>query len=968
MSDSGLPDPGKACQASPRLIELQLGLAIALANSHDPDEILRLCLDAAIEVSGMDSGGVYLKEAGTGDLRLRAHKGLAETFAASASLIPASSPKAMLIETGPPLYGRYSELIQPLGEAEKNERLEAIAVVPVRHRDHVVGCVNVASHTIAEVPRAVRGALETVVWQVGGALARAEAERVSRGLAQIIHQCPYPIVSTDLDGRITSWNDGAERSFGYSAAEVVGREVSLMYPAGAGLPLQEGFIEPLLRGGRHELEVLNRRRDGTEFTAQLTLWMLRDEHGQPTAMVGYGLDISKRKRLEELMQARLRLLQMPDTSSLTVVHESVVREAKALTRSRDGFFRVLDGGWFSGHEGASFQMQDHGTASVDGTPLPDGPLVAECLVARKPVFRHEIKRVGLQPTDSSPVSASEESLLVVPLVRGSTAFAVLGVRGKPGEYDQSDVEALTVLGKIGWDVIERLCAEKALRDSEEHLRLATEAAQIGIWERDLGTDRLSYSPLMERLLGYEPGSFPGTEAAFGALLHPESTDAYATARAQARTGEGFFQTELRFKLRDGGDRWALVLGRRLVDTEGRPTRIVGVHIDITERKCLEERYRHSQKLESIGQLAGGVAHDFNNILAAMLMQLALLSRGPDVPDEIRRSMHDLELEARRAANLTRQLLMFSRRSVLQMRPRDLNEVVANLLPMLGRLLGEHIDLSFQRKADLPSVEIDEGMIEQVLVNLAVNARDAMPKGGQITISSDLVEILAGDLGANHEMRPGTFVRLSVADTGSGMDEATRKRVFEPFFTTKEPGRGTGLGLATVYGIVAQHRGWVEAESELGRGTTFRILLPGCAQPVVAHNEKPPGVLARGKETLLVVEDELMVRRLLAQFLRRLGYTVIEASNGREAIGLWAEHGRVVDLLFTDMVMPEGLTGLELADRLRAEKPGLKVIVASGYSSDMLQSGVAKRSRAVYLAKPFEAPALAAAVRACLDAS
>lgn len=311
--------------------------------------------------------------------------------------------------------------------------------------------------------------------------------------------------------------------------------------------------------------------------------------------------------------------------------------------------------------------------------------------------------------------------------------------------------------------------------------------------------------------------------------------------------------------------------------------------------------------------------------------------------------------------------MFSRRSVLAVKPLDLNEVVGNLLKMLNRLIGEHINLSFDGGAGLPSVPADAGMLEQVLMNLVVNARDAMPKGGQIAITTQCAEFGPADPGVDPNRQPGRFVCLGVADSGCGMDSATLKRVFEPFFTTKEAGKGTGLGLATVHGIVAQHKGWVEVESQVGVGTTFRVYLPA-VEPSRKEFSHSTGteLIRRGKETILLVEDEPKVRRLVSGVLRQLGYQVYEAANGPQAMILWRMHSPEVDLLLTDMVMPEGMNGLELTERLKDLKPGLKAIISSGYSAEIAQAGVPSRPGVDYLPKPYEAKTLAAAVRSCLD--
>jgi len=395
--------------------------------------------------------------------------------------------------------------------------------------------------------------------------------------------------------------------------------------------------------------------------------------------------------------------------------------------------------------------------------------------------------------------------------------------------------------------------------------------------------------------------------------------------------------------------------------------VAAVWTDITDKRRLEEQLRQAQKLEAVGQLAGGVAHDFNNILAAIMMHLGLLQTNATLDADTREALRDLDAEARRAASLTRQLLMFSRRSVLAVRPLDVNEVIANLLKMLTRLIGEDIQLRFEGGSVLPSVDADAGMLEQVVMNLVVNARDAMPKGGRITISTQLAVFAEPDFAVNPSRQAGRFVCLAISDTGTGMNEGTLKRLFEPFFTTKEVGRGTGLGLATVHGIVAQHQGWVEVESQVGQGTTFRVYLPARSAASVTEESPAPNLpLQRGQETILLVEDEREVRRTVGQALQVLGYQVHLAENGQQAMRLWQTHGSQVDLLLTDMVLPEGMTGLELTEHLRELKPDLRVIISSGYTAEMVRAGVPDKPGIIYLPKPYDLVKLAEAVRKCLD--
>ncbi len=388
--------------------------------------------------------------------------------------------------------------------------------------------------------------------------------------------------------------------------------------------------------------------------------------------------------------------------------------------------------------------------------------------------------------------------------------------------------------------------------------------------------------------------------------------------------------------------------------------------DITNRKQLQAQFLHAQKMQAVGQLAGGVAHDFNNILAAGLLQLQLLQQKQNLEPELAASLRELQRGTERAANLTRQLLLFSRRQVMQTKRLDSNEVIKGVLKMLTRLLGEDIDVAFSPSPEPVWVEADVSMLEQVVMNLCVNARDAMSGGGRLDLSVQNLVLGAEEARQHPEGRPGRFACLTVTDTGCGMDETTLKRIFEPFFTTKEPGKGTGLGLATVHGIVEQHHGWVQVESVVGRGTTFRVFLPAVEPPVDAQVQTDQVKCRGGAETILLVEDDEQVRMMVTKTLRLFGYEILEASDGLEAIRMWEPQGAKVSLVFTDMVMPGGFTGLELAQRLRQSKPGLKVLISSGYSPDLLDREGRLPAGMRFLAKPYDPKSLSRIVREFLD--
>jgi len=391
--------------------------------------------------------------------------------------------------------------------------------------------------------------------------------------------------------------------------------------------------------------------------------------------------------------------------------------------------------------------------------------------------------------------------------------------------------------------------------------------------------------------------------------------------------------------------------------------------DITERLMMEAQLRQSQKMESVGQLAAGVAHDINNILTVIQGHAGLLLNvTPPGADSIK-SLKQISAASERAASFVRQLLTFSRKQIFRSKVVDLNTLLRNLENMLPQMLGEDIALEIRYQPNLPHIEAGTGMIEQIAMNLAVNSRDAMPQGGKLLITTSAVEIRASHAKRHPEARPGWFVCLTVTDTGCGMDHKVLQRLFEPFFTTKEVGKGTGLGLASIYGMVKQHQGWIEVQSEIAVGSTFKVYLPVASETRVAPAAPivEPKTVRGGEETILVVEDETGLLELVRNVLQGYHYHVLAASSGAEALRVWDEHDGRVDLLLTDMIMPGGMTGHALAAKLRKQKPGLKVIYSSGYSSELMEKDSGGNST-VFLAKPYLPLQLAQAVRICLDAS
>ncbi|HEY5927113.1 MAG TPA: ATP-binding protein [Kofleriaceae bacterium] len=501
------------------------------------------------------------------------------------------------------------------------------------------------------------------------------------------------------------------------------------------------------------------------------------------------------------------------------------------------------------------------------------------------------------------------------------------------------------------------------RQGTERFQLLARATNDAVWDWDLMTNEIWWSEGLRTLFGLPPDAVPTLDT-WAARIHAEDLPRVERSLFGAvQSGKHFWSDEYRFLCHDR--RYADILDRGyVIHDRGRPVRMVGAMLDITERRRLEDQLRQAQKMEALGQLSGGIAHDFNNLLTVIQVNAALISRG--APEgEIKEHASDIAHASDRAAALTRQLLTVSRKQVMQQHVVDVNEVVQNMTRMLQRALGEDVALVEHLSTNLPPVKADVGMLEQVLLNLAVNARDAMRAGGQLTIATGeklIAEPRSGSLPAQH-------VFVSVSDTGTGIAVDQLPHIFEPFFTTKDVGKGSGLGLATVYGIVRQHQGWIDVASEPEHGTTFCFFLPATRPSHVEHDTKPSvdPELPRGTETLLVVEDEDALRQLVVNVLEACGYTVFAASSGVQAIELWPVLRDQVQLLLTDLVMPGGVTGRELAERLRKDLPALRVVYTSGYAAAQAGTGEPLVEGQNFLAKPYQPELLARIVRGVLDA-
>jgi signal transduction histidine kinase/ActR/RegA family two-component response regulator len=500
---------------------------------------------------------------------------------------------------------------------------------------------------------------------------------------------------------------------------------------------------------------------------------------------------------------------------------------------------------------------------------------------------------------------------------------------------------------------------------ERNLDEVEQIARVGSWTLDPATGEATWSTQMYRILGRDSNGPPVGLAEISRLFTPDSVTRVSAAVERAvKTGESW-HTDLEIVRPDGGRAWVVSHGIAERGASGAVVRIHGTMQDVTAQRRLEQQLQQAQRLEAVGQLAGGIAHDFNNILTAIRGYTDLVRNDLPPNDPNRADLGHVLGAADRAAQLVNQLLAFSRRQVLQPRVVEPGDVIEEIVPLLRRLLGEGIDIVARPTPGLGRIRVDPGQLGQVIVNLGVNARDAMPRGGRLTIEATNVELDDAYAERHAGARPGAHVLIAVSDTGHGMDPETQAHVFEPFFTTKGPDKGTGMGLATVYGIVKQSGGSIYLYSEPDRGTTFKLYFPRTdAEPAPVAADAPPTRSLSGTETILLVEDDAEVRGYARRVLEAAGFTVLEAPDGAVAIEIAATAPRRIDLLLTDAVLP-GIHGVELARRL-AEESGLPVLYVSGFTEDtVIQHGVVAPG-VRFLAKPYRADDLVRTVRALLD--
>jgi len=802
---------------------------------------------------------------------------------------------------------------------------------------------------------------------------RAEEERAR--LTTILESTNDLVAMATPNGIVCYINAAGRRMLGLSEQEDLrGYRISESHPQWASDLVSNTAIPTAAKEGLWEGETVIRYRDGREVPVSQIIMAHRSADGELLYLSTIMRDISERKRAEEetrlneqRFEALFRLNQMVD-ATLNELCQFAMEEAVRLTRSTIGYIA------FCNEDESLLTMYAWSKAAMQECSIQDRPLIypvgstglwGEAVRQRQPIITNDYSLPNPWKKGHPEGHVHVMRHMNAPIFDGNHIVIVAGVGNKPTDYDEIDVRQLTLLMQGMWSIVQRRQTDEALRRSEENYRGIFDASNEAMFIHDTSGAILDVNRRMCELFGISREEAVRLQFKDFSNGEPPYSQAEAIQWVEKAYQSGPQLFEWLCKRRDGRLFWGEVaLSRVRIDGQDR---ILAAARDITSRKQLEEQLRQAQKMEAVGQLAGGVAHDFNNLLQAINGFTDMALQDIEADHAARPLLQEVAKAGDRAASLVRQLLAFSRRQVIHPEYLDLNEVIAGLLKMLVRVLGEHIRINFVPGHSPGNIYADRGQIEQVLMNLSLNARDAMPAGGTLTIETACIRADAEYCQTNTWARPGEFVVLTIMDNGCGMDAETLKHIFDPFFTTKEVGKGTGLGLATVYGIVRQHEGMINVYSELGTGTVFRIYLPKSGRPVEVVEIAQPEQTYSGTETILLAEDDEIVRNLSRRLLQEAGYTVLLAEDGQEALRVAQEHGDQIALALLDVVMPR-MGGREVYERLRHSHPRMRFLFASGYSVDFFNASLMPKEGLELVQKPFDPKMLLSRIRKILDRS
>jgi len=749
--------------------------------------------------------------------------------------------------------------------------------------------------------------------------------------------------------------------FGYAAPEILGQSVEKLVVPPDRLAESKWVNEALVKGERITLETKRRRKDGTLVEVSVSCAPLQLEGQIAGFYVGYH-DISDRRRVEALSSALYRVAEKSSSAHdlqqfFAAVH-SIIDE---LMYARNFYIALFDPAtdlisfpYFVDERDPAPPTKKMGRGLTDYLIRTGEPLLATPEVLQAMEDRGDVARNGSRSLD----------WMGVPLKVNNNTFGVLVVQtySKNIRYGERDKEILTFVARQLASAVEIKRNEQALRRSEARYRSLVQSSVYGIYRSSLEGRFLDVNPALITMLGY-------SSAEEVLLLDPEK-DVFAQPEEHARLIDEFRRTgrldgfEVKWKRKDAGAITVRVSGRAVSSADEPADVLEAIAEDVTDRRALEDQFRQAQKMEAVGRLAGGVAHDFNNLLMVISGYAEVILSELELNHPLHEKGRAIQQAADRATTLTRQLLAFSRKQLLELKVVDVNAIVHDMERLLRPLIGENVEFVTVFCPEAAPTRADAGQLEQVLMNLVVNAKDAMPSGGRLTIQTQNTVVDESHRRGQQFIRPGRYVMLSVSDTGMGMDKETQSRIFEPFFTTKEKGKGTGLGLSTVYGIVKQSGGYVIVQSEKGHGSSFHIYLPQ-AQGVAEKQAAPVADAALGgTETILLVEDEESVRQLVRDTLVSKGYQLLEAESGEGGLEAALVHKGKIDLVITDVVMP-GMGGRELVKQLVKARPGTKVLYLSGYTEDAITSDGSIEGGTAFLQKPFSLQHLSRKVREVL---
>ncbi|HEY3618127.1 MAG TPA: PAS domain S-box protein [Candidatus Sulfotelmatobacter sp.] len=787
------------------------------------------------------------------------------------------------------------------------------------------------------------------------------AETRLQFLEQMFQASTDGLSIADSDQRILLANQAFARMFEYDAAEVVGQPLENLVVPPDRLTEFRWVTESLAKGERIVLETQRRKKDGSLLDVSVSCAPLLLDGKIAGFYAGYH-DISDRKRVEALSSALYRVAEKSSSAhDLQQFFAAVHGIVDELMYARNFYIAlyepasdVLSFPYFVDEQDSAPPPKKLSRGLTDYLIRSGQPLLATPEVLQAMEDRGEVARNGSRSLD----------WMGVPLKVNNHTFGALVVQtySKNIRYGERDKEVLTFVARQLASAVEIKRNEQALRRSEARYRSLVQSSVYGIYRSSLEGRFLDVNPALITMLGY--GS-----AEEVLLLDPQK-DVFAQSAEHTHLIDEFRRTgrldgiEVKWKRNDGKTITVRISGRAVSSADEPADVLEAIAEDVTDRRVLEDQFRQAQKMEAVGRLAGGVAHDFNNLLMVISGYAEVMLADLESDNTLREKAVAIQQASDRATTLTRQLLAFSRKQLLELKVVDLNAIVADMERLLRPLIGENVELITSLTPEAAHTRADSGQLEQVLMNLVVNAKDAMPGGGTLTIQTQKIVMDESHRRGPTFIRPGEYVLLSVSDTGMGMDKETQSRIFEPFFTTKEKGKGTGLGLSTVYGIVKQSGGYVMVQSEEGRGTTFQIYLSRVEGAAEKYTAPVTPTALGGTETVLLVEDEESVRQLVRETLAAKGYRVMEAQNGESGVAVAARHNGKIDLVITDVVMP-GMGGRELVKQLAQTRPETKVLYLSGYTEDAIVSEGNIDSGAAFLQKPFTLQTLSRKVREVL---